>query len=88
MALLKAVKTEFGIDANYWNIIAIKEEFKSKVIEVLMAGYISKEIRDADVDFVSSKMITLNGEDYIADVTRATIYEKLKTIEFVNAEDC
>jgi hypothetical protein len=33
MALLKAVKTNFGIDATYWNIFSINENFKDKVTE-------------------------------------------------------
>jgi len=87
MALLKSVKTEFGIDANYWNIIAIKEEFKSKVIEVLMAGYINKEMRDANVDFVSSKIIILSNSDYIVDATRESVYLALKAKDFSDAVD-
>jgi len=87
MALLKAIKTEFGIDANYWNIIAIKEEFKSKVIEVIMAGYVSKEVRDENHNPVAWQNLTFTGDDYIKDATREAVYLALKAKDFSDAVD-
>lgn len=87
MALLKAVNTVFGIDANYWNIYSISEDFKNKSLEVVINGYVSKEVRDALLNPIAWNNLTLAGDDYIQDATRKAVYEKLKTTEFADAED-
>ena len=87
MALLKAVNTSFGIDANYWNIYSISEDFKNKSVEVVINGYVSKEVRNENLNPVAWDNLTLAGDDYIQDATRKAVYEKLKTTKFVNAED-
>jgi endonuclease III len=87
MALLKAVKTNFGIDVTYWNIYSINEEYKNKSIEVILAGYISKQTRDAELAPVTSKTINLIKEEYIADATREAVYLALKAKDFSDAVD-
>jgi hypothetical protein len=87
MALLKTVKTQFGIDATYWNIFSIAEDFKNKSIEVVVVGYASKEIRLADNEPVAWQNLQFNGDEYIKDATRTEIYEKLKTTDFIDAQD-
>jgi hypothetical protein len=87
MALLKLESTNWGVDVSYWNIYSINEDYKGKSLDVVLAGYISKETRDAELFPVTSKTITFAGDDYIQDATRKAVYEKLKTTDFVDAED-
>ena len=87
MALLKAESTDWGVDVTYWNIYSINEEYQNKSIEVILAGYISKQTRDAKLSPVTSKTVTLNGNDYIADATREAIYLALKAKDFSDAQD-
>ena len=88
MALLKAVNTDFGIDANYWNIYSISEDFKNKSLEVVINGYVSKEVRDENLNPVAWNNLTFAGDDYIQDATREILYNKLKTTIFVESTDC
>lgn len=87
MALLKAVKTDFGIDANYWNIYSISEDFKNKSLEVVINGYVSKEVRDENLNPVAWNNLTFAGDDYIKDATREAIYLALKAKDFSDAQD-
>jgi hypothetical protein len=89
VALLKTESTNWGVDVTYWNIYSINEDYKGKTLNVILAGYISKATRDAELTAVSSKTITLEGNDYIADATREEVYTALKLREeFLEAEDC
>lgn len=87
MALLKSVSTQYGIDATYWNIFSINEDFKNKFIEVVVVGYVSKNTRIADNEPVAWQNLTLVDDDYIKDATRKAIYDKLKLTSFINAID-
>lgn len=87
MALLKAVNTAFGIDANYWNIFSISEDFKNKSLEVVINGYVSKEVRDENHNPVAWDNLTFTGDDYIKDATREAIYLALKAKDFSDAKD-
>jgi hypothetical protein len=87
MALLKTESTNWGVDVSYWNIYSINEDYKGKSVEVVLAGYISKETRDADLSPVTSKSIMLDGDDYIADADRAKIYSAVKLEHFADAQD-
>jgi len=87
MALLKSVNTAFGIDATYWNIFSITEDFKNKSLEVVINGYVSKEARDNNSEPVGWNNLYFNGDDYIKDATRKSVYEKLKTTDFADAVD-
>jgi len=87
MALLKAVNTVFGIDANYWNIYSISEDFKNKSLEVVINGYVSKEVRDENHNPVAWNNLTFNGDDYIKDATREAVYLALKAKDFSDAVD-
>ena len=88
MALLKAVNTVFGIDANYWNIYSISEDFKNKSLEVVINGYVSKDVRDENLNPVAWQNLTFAGDDYIQDATREAIYLALKAKDFSDAKDC
>lgn len=87
MALLKSVITQYGIDATYWNIFSINEDFKNKTIDVVINGFATKENRDNNYDPIAWQNITFNNDDYIKDATRKTIYERLKLTSFINAMD-
>jgi hypothetical protein len=87
MALLKAVKTTFGIDATYWNIFSISEDFKNKSLEVVINGYVSKEARVNNSEPVGWNNLYFDGDDYIQDATREKIYLALKSKDFADAED-
>jgi hypothetical protein len=87
MALLKAVNTTFGIDATYWNIFSISEDFKNKSLEVVINGYVSKEVRDKNHNPITWQNLTFTGDEYIKDATREAIYLALKAKDFSDAED-
>jgi hypothetical protein len=87
MALLKAVKTEYGIDATYWNIYSINEDFKNKTLEVAINGYVNKKVRDENLNPVAWQNLTFTGDDYIKDATREAVYLALKAKDFSDAVD-
>jgi len=87
MALLKAVNTTFGIDATYWNIFSITEDFKNKSLEVVINGYVSKKVRDENHNAVAWQNLTFTGDEYIKDATREAIYLALKAKDFADAKD-
>jgi hypothetical protein len=87
MALLKSESTNWGVDVSYWNIYSINEDYKGQSVEVVLAGYISKETRDAELSPVTSKTIILDGDDYIKDATREAVYLALKAKDFSDAQD-
>jgi hypothetical protein len=88
MALLKSVNTVFGIDATYWNIYSITEDFKNKSLEVVINGYVSKEMRDDNHNPVAWNNLTFTGDDYIKDATREAVYLALKAKDFSDSKDC
>jgi hypothetical protein len=81
MALLKSESTNWGVDVTYWNIYSINEDYKSKTLDVVLAGYISKETRDKELAPVTSKSFMLNGKDYIADADREAVYKAIKLLK-------
>jgi hypothetical protein len=87
MALLKAVKTSYGIDATYWNIFSISEDFKNKNLEVVIVGYATKTVRDENFEPCAWQNLQFTGDDYIKDATREAVYLALKAKDFADAED-
>jgi hypothetical protein len=88
MALLKAISTEFGVEAIYWNIGAVQEDFKGKGTEVTFYGYASKEARDNAAQPLSAGKIQIAGEEYVAGADRAALYAIIKQKpEFADAQD-
>jgi hypothetical protein len=88
MALIKAIDTEYGCTANYWNVGAVQEDFKGKGTEVTFYGYASKEARDAGKQPLSAGKVQVAGDEYVAGADRQALYAiiKLKP-EFEGAED-
>jgi hypothetical protein len=88
MALLKAIPTEFGVEAVYWNIGAVQEDFKGKGTEVTFYGYASKEARDSGGQPLSAGKVQIAGDEYVAGADRAALYAVIKQKpEFANAQD-
>lgn len=88
MALIKAIPTDFGIDATYWNIGAVQEDFKGKGTEVTFYGYASKEAKEDGKQPLSAGKVQLAGEEYVVGADRATLYAVIKQRpEFEGAVD-
>lgn len=88
MALIKAIPTEFGIDANYHHIGAVQEDFRGRGTEVTLYGYASAEARAQGRQPMLAAKVTLTGADYIAGADRAALYEIIKQRpEFAGAVD-
>jgi hypothetical protein len=89
MALIKSIPTDFGINAEYWNIGAVQEDFKGKGTEVTFYGYANKEARDAGKQPLSAGKIQIAGDEYVAGADRAALYSIIKQRpEFEGATDC
>jgi len=89
MALLKSIPTDFGINAEYWNIGAVQEDFKGKGTEVTFYGYASKEAREEGKQPLSAGKVQIAGDEYVAGADRAALYAIIKQRpEFEGAKDC
>ena len=78
MAISISVNTDFGVTANYWNIGAYQEDFKNGGAEVTIYGYATEAARQAGSQPLSAAKVTLTGQDYIPDATRAQVYALIK----------
>lgn len=88
MAIIKAIPTDFGVEAAYWNIGAVQEDFKGRGTEVTFYGYASKEARDEGKQPLSAGKVQLAGEEYVVGADRATLYAVIKQRpEFQGAVD-
>lgn len=88
MALLKSIPTDFGINAEYWNIGAVQEDFKGQGTEVTFYGYASKEAREEGKQPLSAGKVQIAGDEYVAGADRAALYAIIKQRpEFEGAED-
>ena len=88
MALLKSIPTDFGINADYWNIGAVQEDFKGQGTEVTFYGYANKEARDEGKQPLSAGKVQIAGEEYVAGADRAALYAIIKQKpEFEGAQD-
>lgn len=88
MALIKFIPTDYGIDASYWNIGAVQEDFKGRGTEVTFYGYASKEAREAGKQPLSAGKVQITGDEYVAGADRAALYSIIKQRpEFEGAQD-
>ena len=88
MALIKAIPTDFGIDASYWNIGAVQEDFKGRGTEVTFYGYANEQARMEGKQPLSAGKVQVSGEDYVAGADRAALYAIIKQKpEFAGAQD-
>ena len=89
MALSKSIPTDFGINAEYWNIGAAQEDFKGAGLQLTLYGYLDADARRAGKQPLSAAQFQITGEEYTADGNRADWYEVLKAKpEFDGAADC
>jgi hypothetical protein len=88
MALLKSMDTDYGIQATYWNIGAVQEDFKGKSTEVTFYGYATKEAREAGRQPLAAGKVQITGDEYVAGADRQALYAIIKMKpEFEGAED-
>lgn len=88
MALLKSIPTDFGINAEYWNIGAVQEDFKGQGTEVTFYGYANKQAREDGKQPLSAGKVQIAGDEYVAGADRAALYAIIKQRpEFEGAED-
>lgn len=88
MALIKSIPTDFGINAEYWNIGAVQEDFKGKGTEVTFYGYATKDAREAGAQPLSAGKVQVGGDEYVAGADRQALYAIIKQKpEFEGAED-
>lgn len=88
MALIKSIPTDFGINAEYWNIGAVQEDFKGKGTEVTFYGYANKQAREDGKQPLSAGKVQVAGDEYVAGADRAALYVIIKQRpEFEGAED-
>lgn len=73
MALQKSLATPFGVNAEYWRIIRVNENFDGQA-EVYLAGYASDEARRTLSEPLDMRVITIASPD----ATRADLYPLLK----------
>ena len=88
MALLKSIPTDFGIDAQYWNIGAVQEDFKGRGTEVTFYGYANEQARQEGKQPLSAGKVQISGDEYVAGADRAMLYAIIKKKpEFEGAQD-
>lgn len=91
MAIGKTIPTTYGVDTTYWRIAKMKPSWDAgEKTEVILAGYKDATARNADKSplLVKTVYFVTGDVQVVDDVTRAKVYEKLKTLaEFVGATD-
>ena len=88
MALIKSIPTDFGINAEYWNIGAVQEDFKGRGTEVTFYGYASEQARLEGKQPLSAGKVQISGDEYVAGADRAALYAIIKQkSEFEGAQD-
>jgi len=78
MALIKSIPTDFGINAEYWNIGAVQEDFKGKGTEVTFYGYANQQARLDGKQPLSAGKVQISGEEYVAGADRQALYAIIK----------
>lgn len=88
MAIHKTKNTEYGVNANYWNIGAIQEDIRNGGVEVTLYGYTDKAASNAKMQPLSAAKITVVGADYTPEMKRPELYAYIKRMpEFADGTD-
>ena len=88
MAIIKALDTEFGVPATYWNVGAYNEDFRDQTGSVSLYGYASAAARLSGKQPLASGQFQLSGDEYEPDMSRTALYALVKMKpEFEGAED-
>lgn len=80
MAITLNRPTPFGLDATYWNIMAVSSDYAGARMVVSLAGYVSKGARDDGAKPIASEQVTMGEENFIPDASRTAIYEAIKVL--------
>jgi hypothetical protein len=87
MGLAAVIPTEFGVNATYWHIGAVSQDYRTKTCEVLLFGYVTKVAQERGKLPIASVKVSLSGNDFRPDADRATLYAILvNKPEFLTAE--
>lgn len=88
MAIKKAIKTDYGVNAEYWNIAFVQNNFIDKVLYVKLFGFsdiIARESLSMPLGVIE---MSFRDEKYPGDMNREDIYTLIKSMpEFENSED-
>lgn len=88
MAMIKAINTNYGVDAQYWMIAAAAEDYRARSIETIVFGYATPEARRTGKEPLAIAKIIINGDKYSPDMNRREMYAALLTFDqFLNAGD-
>ena len=90
MALNKRVPTPYGVAATYHRIESITHLITEGATHVRLAGYASQEARRAGREPLSAEVVTLSGDAFAPDATRADLYAAVKAASptLIDAKDC
>ena len=75
MALIKNIKSEFGVDATYWKIATSNADFVAGTFNVTLYGYATQEARVANCEPLVQTGVSLQALD-TAD--RTSLYALIK----------
>lgn len=88
MALRKAIKTDYGVNAEYWNISFVQNNFIDKVLYVKLFGFSDAKARLESAMPLGVIEMRWADKEYLNDIDRKSLYELIKlSPEFENAED-
>lgn len=89
MALHHPILSEFGIQASYWRVAVVNDDFVNKKLTVTVLGYVNRRLRLSNYKPISHATFTLDSNDYAPEMGRPEIYKALKLKpEFKGSLDC
>lgn len=80
MAIQKEILSQYGVNAVYWNIAFMQNNFLDKVFYAKVFGYASKEAREALSQPVTVVELRMADDQYPGDIDRNKVYELIKTM--------
>ena len=88
MAIKKAIKSDYGVYATYWNVAFLQNNFIDKVLYVKLFGYSDAAVRQDSATPLMVIEMTWREENYPGDINRQELYALIKLMsEFTGAED-
>ena len=61
MALKKSIETRFGVNAEYWNIENFNQHKTQRTINIILAGYASKEAKEESHSPIDTRNYTVSN---------------------------
>lgn len=74
MAISISIPSTYGVNATYWNISFIQNNFKDKVLYVKLLGYADSISRENEAMPLSVVELTFRDELYPGDISRQELY--------------